>query len=182
MAVFSYKERFREYTIDGRTVGRGEVYTFARTEPGTYAIEITARDVDGIATTAKRSVVVLPGTIMPDATAAWEQEVYDTLLKYEAALESKDISKLERVWRFRPADPLRDIWVSRFKKYSEVAIRLEVGDARQNGNDRAIVDFVQIESLDGRGRTWNIHATLLKRVAGWQIIDYKRSMDRTRAR
>ena len=168
------------FRMGGKTVGRGELYTFASQKPGKYELEIIASDVDGSTTSAKRDVVVRPGNLIPEPNEPWEGEVYDTLRQYEAALESKDISKLERVWRFKPNDPLRDIWLSRFKKYSDVSVRLEVGDTRQKGTDQAFVQFDQIESLDGRGRTWTIDAKLLKRTAGWQIISYKRSMKRTR--
>jgi hypothetical protein len=163
------------YKIDGKPERRGNSYDFVRTAPGSYTVQITAQDEDGLETTETRSVDVRAGTIFPPATAAWEQGVYDALVKYETAIEAKDMSKLELVWKFNPRKNNRQLWSSRFKKTQNISITLEVDPPRQLPRDQAEVKFLLSPLLDGNpARRYMITATLLKRMNGWQIIKYAR--------
>jgi outer membrane biosynthesis protein TonB len=103
----------------------------------------------------------------------WRAGVSTALQEYEAALEQKDMKRLERIWIFSPGSIYRTRWESKFRRPDPLDISIEIRSMEKEANNQVTVLFQQRESSSTRTRTYAYKAVLLERktTGEWQIIE-----------
>lgn len=103
----------------------------------------------------------------------WRTGVKKTLEAYEAALEQKDMARLERIWLFYPGSIYRIRWESKFRRPEPLDISIDVLSIEKGANDQVTVRYQQKESSPARSRTYAYKAVLLRResTGEWQMIE-----------
>jgi hypothetical protein len=173
------------FRLDGREVARGNAYDFRADRPGSYALQVIARDADGGQTTVVRRIQVasaraatpapLPAVAKPQPglpdLSGWRGDVVDALRDYERALEQGDLGRLERVFAMGAGSPVRDYYKRKFERGESVDVKLRLrGEIKGDGRN-ATVDFDQIETSGGRTRTYRYRAAMARQLltGNWQI-------------
>ena len=101
------------------------------------------------------------------AGAGWR----DTLQRYEAALEAKNMTALQSVWELNQGDPYRRRWERKFSRSDTIEIDIRIRKVNEKG-DRVEVLFDQTEIQGSRdARTYSYQVVLLRRATtdDWQI-------------